>query len=292
LTQHSVTHGLPRPDCRRASPAGIRHDLRLLGRVALITIALVASEASANANEELSPREIRLPAPGSAEWQPLHFRSIERRTDYQVRTDPAGRPAYRAVSDCAASAMRLALSSDLDLEATPRLAWRWRVERGLDHAEEKTKVGDDFAARVYVLYEFDAANAEMMARMQRSLGRRLFGIDLPGKTINYVWASRVPVGESWTSPHHDDAQLLAVATDSSAAGLGSSEWREMVVDLRTDAQTLFEPPVDQRPYAFALMVDADDRCQSAVAWFSDFRLLGPLRSPESSDPQGAHHAGP
>lgn len=231
---------------------------------------------------------------GDAAWQPLEFRSIERHTNYEVRIDASGRSAFRAQSECGASAMSLLLPKDLDLTTTPRLAWRWRIERGLDITAETTRSGDDFAARVYVLFEFDADSAGPFERLERAVGRRLFGVDLPGKTINYVWASRVPVGQTWTSPHHDDAKLIAIATNSS--GSDGGDWEEQVVDIEADARRLFSPGPSQQPYALALMVDADDTCSTAVAWFSDFRLLGPeltgpvapseplLKSPARTDP--------
>jgi hypothetical protein len=219
------------------------------------------------------PLRVALPSPGEAAWQPLLFRSIERATEYSVELDPSGRPAFRAQSRCGASAMRLALGEDLELGRTPRLAWRWRMERGIEVDREQTREGDDFAARVYVLFEFDPEAAGAFARFERAVGRRLFGVDLPGKTINYVWASKVKVGEVWTSPHHDDAQLVSVATDS--AGASGADWQEVIVDLASDARNLHSPGSNRRPYALALMVDADDTCQEAIAWFSDFRLLGP-----------------
>ena len=255
----------------------------------LVLTAVFAAGSTAAGRHDESPvpiREIALAAPGSEAWKPLFFRSIDRHTRYEIRMDPAGRPAYRAVSDCGASLMRLALPDDLDLAQTPRLAWRWRIEQGLDVESEKTKSGDDFAARVYVLFEFDSKSAGLLERLERALGRRLFGLDMPGQTLNFVWASRAEVGEFWTSPYHANARLIAVASHSAEASRDG--WRRTIVDLTDSARRLFDPPPRRRPYALALMVDADDVCGRAVAWFSDFRLLGPA----PTHPQGASTALP
>ena len=220
-----------------------------------------------------STRVVELPPPGDPAWQALEFARIDERTSYEVRRDPAGRAAFRARSACGASAMRMALPEDIDLAATPRLAWRWRIERGLDIAAERDKLGDDFAARVYVMFAFDAESASWIDRAQRSVGRRLFGVEVPGKTLNYVWASREAVGARWTSPYHPDAHLVAVESGSAAAA--GSGWRETIVDWNRDSAQLFESGRRQPPYAVAVMVDADNTCAEAIAWFSDFRLLGP-----------------
>ena len=66
---------------------------------AMLVGVFLAAPLAATATE---PLVLRLSPPGSEDWQPLIFRSIERQTDYQVSTDPSGRPAYRAVSDCGA----------------------------------------------------------------------------------------------------------------------------------------------------------------------------------------------
>lgn len=180
--------------------------------------------------------------------------------------------------------MRLGLPKDLSAEKTPKIAWRWRIEQPLDVPQEKTKAGDDFAARVYILFPFQPEAAGPFERLQRRIGRSLFGVEMPGKSLNYVFASRVAPGESWTSPYHGDARLIAVARasdaprrsgDPSEGGKASEGWTEVIVDWTADAARLFSPAPGVAPYALAVMVDADSVCERAIAWFSDFRLVGP-----------------
>ena len=217
--------------------------------------------------------EIPLAAMGDKRWQPLTFRSIENHTRYELTADPSGSAAYRAISHCAASAMLLRLPADFDLARTPRLAWRWRVEEGLENHNERTTEGDDFAARVYVLFRFDPDRASLWRRMQTQLGEKIFGAEIPGEAISYVWGSRAIVGDHWPSPSQTDARLLVL--ESSSDDESSESWRQAIVDLAQDAERIFDPPPSLQPYAVGLMTDADDTCQTAIAWFSDFRLLGP-----------------
>ncbi len=221
------------------------------------------------------PLEIPLPAPGDPAWQPLVFRSIERTSDYEVDRDDAGRLLHRGESRCGASALVLSLADEIDLARTPRLAWRWRLERGLAVTDEHTAAGDDFAARVYVLFRFDPERASAWRRIEQGLGRRLFASEAPGETINYVWASRARRGTSWQSPVRSEVRLVALETDSGSDA--PTGWRSAVVDLVADAARLFDPPPRGAPYAIGLMVDADATCQHALAEFADFRLLGPAR---------------
>ncbi|MDH3212358.1 MAG: DUF3047 domain-containing protein, partial [Myxococcales bacterium] len=130
----------------------------------LATVALAVGLAAA---EAAGADPVALPAPGTGAWRPLAFRSVSRETTYTaVSID--GIAAVRADSDCAASALWLALDG-IDLARTPRLAWRWRVEGSLDIPDERVASGDDFAARVYVLFRLDAARASMAERLRNRL---------------------------------------------------------------------------------------------------------------------------
>lgn len=254
--------------------------MMLLGAPALTRADSARSDSKAVVAPRSAPPgvSVRLAEPGAPAWRPLAFRRVERETEYQLGLDPEGRSAFRGASRCAASAMGMALPNDFDLAQTPRLAWRWRIERGLDIEGERAKDGDDFAARLYVLYEFDPESVGTLERLRRNFWRRFFGVEIPGHTINYVWASREPVGATWTSPYHDDTQLVVVASSSATAA--ASGWKEEIVDLVEDANRLISPPPNRPPYAIGLMVDADNTCSEAIAWFADFRLLGPAPQPQ------------
>jgi hypothetical protein len=169
--------------------------------------------------------------------------------------------------------MLLALPQDFTLAKTPRLAWRWRIERGLENDAEKSTEGDDFAARVYVLFRFDPSRASIWERLRNQMGERLFHAEIPGQALSYVWASQQAPGAHWTSPNQQDARLLVLESNSNQEA--TQDWREAIVDLVVDAKRVFETPPRLSPYAIGLMTDADNTCQRAIAWFSDFRLLGP-----------------
>ena len=239
----------------------------------LIVGAVCLSSTSQATARETTSLVLPLAAMGEESWQPLTFRSIEKTTQYELSTDPSGHPAYRAISQCSASAMLLRLPEDFDLVRTPRLAWRWRIENGLENHNERTREGDDFAARVYVLFRFDADRASFWRRLQDQMGRRIFGVEIPGEALSYVWASRATPGDHWTSPDQEDARLLVL--ESASDKETSRPWREAIVDLAADAGRVFDPPPRLQPYAIGLMTDADDSCESATAWFSEFRLMGP-----------------
>jgi hypothetical protein len=192
------------------------------------------------------------------------FRSVGRTTTYTPVTID-GIEAVRADSDCSASALWLPLE-DLDLDRTPRLGWRWRVDRGLVVPDERVAAGDDFAARVYVMFRLDPARATLGQRLRHRLGAALYGREPPGSALNFVWASRAEIGSTWTNPFADSAKMVVVETGRHPG------WRREEVDVRAWYQALFgvaPPPV----LGLAIMSDSDNTCQQARAAFADFRFL-------------------
>ena len=226
----------------------------LLGSV-LVGSALAAGAAS---------QRIPVPAAGSDAWKPLAFRRVSRHTLYTpVVVD--GRPVVRAESECAASALVVAVEPET-LETAPVLRWRWMVERPLDIEDERTREGDDFAARVYLLFRFEPEGASWLERTRRSVGEMLYGRELPGRALTYVWSSRAAPGDAWENPFSEHARMISL-------GPGAPQtWREAEVDVVEDFRAQFgrDPPA---PLGLAIMTDSDNSCGQATALFSDFHFV-------------------
>lgn len=226
-------------------------------RATLATLLLAAMTGSSIA-------DVTLPSPGRGEWRPLTFRKVPRATAYEPVTAD-GVAAVRAVSDCSASALYLPVEGRVDLADTPRLSWRWRITRGLSIPDERAKAGDDFAARVYLAFEFDEAEASLAARLRHGLGERLYGEKIPGGAINYVWTAREPAGARWDNPFAGESKMISL-------GRGPlEEWRTEDVDVAADYARLFgHPPT--KLLGLAIMTDSDSSCQRAEAYYAAFRF--------------------
>ena len=208
-------------------------------------------------------QERALPPPGSQGWQALAFPKIERQTRYDtVRED--GGEVLHAESECSASGLLYPLQG-VDLAGTPLLRWRWRIDEGLPPADERSKAGDDFAARVYVSFVFEPGRASLFERAAHGLASAVYGESMPGSSLDYVWASRARIGERWPSPYTASAQMIAASSGAPAG------WREVEVDLLADYQRAFSHPAPT-PLFLALMTDSDNRCLRARASYADFRF--------------------
>ena len=198
---------------------------------------LGAATAAAGPAIEFAPADI-------ADWP---RRVFDGETAYEL-TEADGRRAVRAVADDAAAALYREI--EVDLEATPVLEWSWRVDAlPSGDAGERTKAGDDYGARIYVVRE------------------GLFG-RLSARALNYVWSRREPVGASWPNAFTGRARMIAVTSGRERLG----EWVTHRRDVRADWRAAFgEAP--GRIHGVAIMTDADNTGSTARALYGRIRFL-------------------
>lgn len=173
-------------------------------------------------------------------------RDFSGRTFYEVVDTPQG-SALKARADESASALYREV--DVDLERTPCLSWQWRIAGVYEDNEgERRKAGDDYPARVYVVFEHGLGWWNLRA-------------------VNYVWSSHQPLGTTWRNAYTDKARMIAVASGPDEVGSWQYRSRDVVADYRR----LFdgEPPGVK---AVAVMSDSDDLGATSHAWYRAIRF--------------------
>lgn len=182
------------------------------------------------------------------EWREKSFVG---NTLYEVVRLADGRAVLQATSR--ASASGLVLERKLDLKRYPILAWSWKIDHVLAKGDARTKAGDDYAARIYIVF--------------------------PGtffwqtKVVNYIWANRLPKGEMIKNPYTGNVVMIAVESGDERAGEWLTERRHVLDDFRRAFGR--EPRAAK---AIAIMTDTDNTKESATAWYGAIRLLpAPVR---------------
>jgi hypothetical protein len=175
-----------------------------------------------------------------AGWESKKFKG---ETRYQL-TDLAGEKVLKAES--AGTASGLFKKQRIDLQKTPVMNWRWRIEKRLGQLNEQAKSGDDYAARVYVVIS----------------GGLVFWRT---RAINYVWASTSPKGKIWPNAFAGDhAMMIALRSASDETGTWYTEKRNVLDDLKRqfgeDIRTID---------AVAVMTDTDNGMGSAESYYGD-----------------------
>ena len=176
-------------------------------------------------------------------WESQVFDGVTR---YVVREGDRGASIEAIAEDSASCLYR---EVEIDVTRTPHLRWSWRVDELPDLDEsERTKAGDDYAARIYVVRE------------------GWFG-PLTAKAIDYVWSTREPVGTRWPNAFASSAIMWAV--DQGEARLG--EWVQHTRNVREDWKVAFGEDLD-RLDGIAIMTDADNSDSRARARFGSIRF--------------------
>lgn len=177
-----------------------------------------------------------------------HERSFRGRTDYRLVRMEAN-TVLQARSD--ASASGLYREVEVDLTQTPILHWSWKTDTLLQGKDERTRTGDDYPARIYVVFSGGAFFWRTRA-------------------INYVWSSHQPRGSQWPNAFTGNARMIAV----SAGKQGLGEWQHLQRDVRADYRRLFDSDPG-RVDAVAIMTDTDNTGQRATAWYGDIWFSAP-----------------
>lgn len=153
-----------------------------------------------------------------------------------------GRSVVRAESRASASGYYHKL--ELAAKELPRISWSWKVSRTVAVENPRLKAGDDYAARVYIIFP----------------GRFFW----QKRALTYVWSDKLPAGSVMPSPYTERVAIIAVESGNCHAGSWRHESRNYVEDYR--AYFHHEP---DNPEAVAFMSDTDNTGSHAVAWFGD-----------------------
>ena len=175
-----------------------------------------------------------------ARWQTQQLGGWE--TRYRVERD-GEEWVLRVDSEASATALYRVVAGPPEAAS---VAWRWRVERSLAAGEdEKERGGDDYAARLFVIFGDGELRSDTRA-------------------LCYVWAGSMPVGSSYRSPVVDGVHTVVLQSGDDRAGEWAIEKRDFAADYRRAFGA--EPgPVG----AIAVMVDTDDTGLRATAWYDD-----------------------
>lgn len=169
-----------------------------------------------------------------SDFEDWRERSFEGNTRYEVVQDDRLGPTLVAETRGEASAYYRQRS--INLNATPCLSWHWKVDQGAPASvDERSRAGDDYAARVYVIKRGGLAFWR-------------------ARTINYVWSANQPAGQRWPNAYAgDNARMWAL--NSGDENLGN--WISHSRDIQQDWQEVFGDTITELD-GIAIMTDGDD----------------------------------
>jgi len=234
---------------------------------AALALSLMATSAQADSTENSLITAFSTITSLEDGWEPMEFPKIDRHSRYQL-TDDNGEQVVMATTDNSASGLIARVS--VEPGDSLILRWRWKVSNVYEQGNARKKEGDDYPARIYVAFEFEPDEAGFFERAKRKTVEVVFGEELPGNALNYIWANRLPVGEIIANPFTDTTMMVAVNSGTTNTG----EWVTVERDIVADYRKAFgrEPP---KLVGVAIMSDSDNTGASATAWYGDVSWFKP-----------------
>ena len=197
-------------------------------------------------------------------WQPLLFPKISRHSSYTL-DQCDGASCLRMASNDSASA--LVLKQSFDVYRFPMLSWGWKVSNVYRKGDSASKEGDDYPARLYVMFAYDPDQASIGKQLQYGMAKALYGQYPPDSSISYIWDNRPGDAPFIVNAYTDAARMIPVSAGSEGVG----NWREYSVDILRDYRRAFgrNPPATA---SLAVMIDSDDTHEQATAWVRFIRI--------------------
>jgi len=186
-------------------------------------------------------------------WQPLRFALFARSTHYKlaVPEGSAGQALHASSRDTASGIIQIISIKPTSL---PILFWRWRVDKFPTVRHEGTRAGDDYAARLYILFSAQPVQQEASP----------VEVFTHAHAINYIWSRELPLNQQLASPFDDRSQMLVASSGDQTVG----QWVEVSRNLAEDYRAIFKkepPPI----VGIAIMTDSDNSDSTAEAWYGD-----------------------
>lgn len=239
--------------------------------IAALLLAAASSAACAGTAGEffgLAPFSSATPGdPLPAPWKITTLPKIRKHTRYTLVRDE-GSVALRADADASMASVVHPLA--LDPNIYPLLEWRWKVGNLIRKSDLATREGDDYPARVYVLFDYDIRKLSFVRRVKMKLARAFYGAEMPLAALCYVWDGKAPKESSAWSAYTDRVRVIVAESGSASLNKWVTVRRNVAADFRA-AFGEAPPPVS----GVAIATDTDDTGESAVAFYGDIRFLGP-----------------
>ncbi len=177
---------------------------------------------------------------GLADWKEKSFKG---NTSYKV-LELDGEHVLQANSKRSASGIYKNIT--IKLQEYPYLNWRWRIQNKIDTGDERSKRGDDYVARIYVVID----------------GGLLFWKSM---ALNYVWANHATKDTVWNNAYAGESvKMFALRSSDDVTGTWYTEKRNVYEDLkRVFGREI--PSID----AVAIMTDTDDSSTEARTYYAE-----------------------
>jgi hypothetical protein len=221
----------------------------------LLLIAILLLPALADAQSAVLLRE---EFQDLTRWRPITFPKIKEHSEYTIE-DQGRESVLRAESRASASA--IVYRNPFNVYDYPRLRWKWKATSVYEKGNARTKDGDDYTLRIYVLFEYDPDKAGFYDAIKYALAKLFYGEYPPHSALNYIWANREDERGIITSTYASNAKMIVLQNGKKNLGRWIVEERNILEDYRKAFGT--DPPAMA---TLGIMNDSDNTKEASVSY--------------------------
>ena len=197
-------------------------------------------------------------------WQPVVFAKKENSTKYVFVRD-GDSTVLKAIADNSISGLGRQIA--IEPAKFPTLRWKWRIAETNLRSDIRSKSGDDFPARVYVLFNINEDELSFLNRAKLKLARYIYGNQVPGAALCYVWSHKeLKNTQSWNA-FTDRVRMIVLRSGTDNVGIWAQEERNILSDF----EKAFGMPAPEIS-GVVLSSDSDNTNALSIAWYGDITL--------------------
>jgi hypothetical protein len=208
----------------------------------LLSITDVYSETLTEASNEATIQIAQFSESDLDGWE---SKSFEGNTKFIIKNE--GQKHYLH-AESVQSASALYKKVKVNIYETPFLNWTWRIDKALPMLNEQTKNGDDYAARIYVVFKTGFT-------------------PLSAKALNYVWSSANNPDTYWPNAYTEKAIMIPLRSNQDKTNL----WQKEKVNIKEDLLKYFDK-LPRYIDGIAIMTDTDNSKGIASASYGDIHF--------------------
>jgi hypothetical protein len=198
-------------------------------------------------------------------WEPLLFPKIPKHSTYKITADGTN-SILETKSD--ASASGLIYKNTFNVNDFPKVKWRWKTSNTFRAGNAKSKKGDDYPIRIYIIFEYNPSEAGFGLRAKYSLAKTIYGEYPPHTSLNYIWANREHKERIIVSPYTKRSVMIKLQSGNDSTGI----WIDEEIDILKDYEEAFgkTPP---KTASIAIMNDSDNTGESATSYIDYIKIF-------------------
>jgi hypothetical protein len=255
-------------------PSAVQRTIRLIRLIRLILCvaslgcalpATAADAATAHTTADITPFSKMTAGGPIIGWQALRIAPKAKNTQFDLVNDN-GQTVLRAEANNSMSAMSFPLQ--VDVNQYPRLRWRWKISSPVKSANMMKKSGDDYAARMYVMFDLPADKLPFALRAKLRFGENFYHQKIPNAILSFVWDNKHPIGTRQPNIYSDLVNMVVLESGTQKVG----QWVIETVDLAASFKQAFGMNAP-RIVAIALASDTDNTGENVTAWYGDVEFL-------------------